>query len=58
MKQTNRFSESEAKIYIAQILACLESIHGENIKHRDIKPENIMLDEHNNIKIVNNFVNF
>lgn len=52
MKQINRMTEKETQIYVAQILSCLESIHGKNIKHRDIKPENIMLDDHNNIKIV------
>ena len=33
-------------------MAGVEYIHSLNIVHRDLKPENLLLDHHNNIKIV------
>ena len=44
--------EEEAKRIMRQVLQCLEYLHGAGITHRDIKLENILLDEHNNIKII------
>lgn len=38
------FSEKEAKFYIAEIVAAIDSIHKMNIIHRDLKPDNILID--------------
>ena len=40
-----RFSEEEAKFFIACLLLGLEYIHENNIIHRDIKPENLVFDD-------------
>lgn len=47
-----RVPEPEACRFFHQIIAGLEKVHAMNIVHRDLKPENLLLDEHNNIKIV------
>ena len=40
----NKFPESIAKFYAAQILSGLTYLHSQNIMYRDMKPENILLD--------------
>jgi serine/threonine protein kinase len=40
----NGLSESEAKLYLAEVLVAIDELHKNGILHRDIKPENIMLD--------------
>ena len=37
-------NESEAKLYLAEVLIAIDELHKNGILHRDIKPENIMLD--------------
>ena len=44
--------ENEAKIYLAECILAVESVHRLNYIHRDLKPENIMLDDQMKIKIV------
>ncbi|OHT02763.1 CAMK family protein kinase [Tritrichomonas foetus] len=43
--------ESEAKIFLKQIINGLKYIHSNHATHRDIKPENILLDKFGNLKI-------
>ena len=38
--------------YSKQIVEALSSAHNKGVVHRDIKPENIMVDEHDNIKVM------
>jgi Protein kinase domain/Ankyrin repeats (many copies) len=38
------FSESVARIYIAEITLALEELHNHNIIYRDLKPDNVVLD--------------
>merc|ERR1719262_1004174 len=47
-----RVEEKQACRFFQQILAGVEQIHRTNVVHRDLKPENLLLDEHQNIKIV------
>lgn len=48
----SKLSEEQAAHFYQQILSGLEYLHKMNVIHRDLKPENLLLDEHNNIKIV------
>ena len=40
-----RFSESQARIYICEILLALEELHAHDIIFRDLKPDNIVIDK-------------
>lgn len=46
-KHKRIFNISEAKKYMADILAGLHHLHLHNIIHRDLKPENILLTRDN-----------
>lgn len=46
-----RFSEEQARFFIAAILVALEYIHANNIIHRDLKPENMVMDANGYIRI-------
>lgn len=47
-----RLDEEEARRLFKQIAEGIHYCHCNNIIHRDIKLENMLLDEHNNIKII------
>lgn len=47
-----RIEEPQACRLFHQIIAGVEKIHQMKVVHRDLKPENLLLDEHNQIKIV------
>eukprot|EP01022_Parablepharisma_sp_SALTPOND_P012347 TRINITY_DN1583_c0_g1_i1.p1 TRINITY_DN1583_c0_g1~~TRINITY_DN1583_c0_g1_i1.p1 ORF type:complete len:573 (+),score=46.97 TRINITY_DN1583_c0_g1_i1:2652-4370(+) len=47
-----RLDEWEAKRLFRQVICGIEYCHGKSIAHRDIKLENLLLDEHNNVKII------
>ena len=38
------FDEGIVRLYAAEIVLALESLHSLNIIHRDLKPDNILLD--------------
>lgn len=44
LNQRDRFTESEARLYIAEVTLALEHLHNLGIIYRDIKLENILLD--------------
>ena len=44
LKQKRRFSESVARLYVAEIALALGHLHSLNVVYRDLKPENILLD--------------
>ena len=47
-----RLSEDAARIYAAEIINVLESIHTQNVMHRDLKPENILMTHDYHLKVV------
>lgn len=51
LRKVTRFSEEEAKFYIAEVFIALEYLHSQNIVFRDLKPENILLDTTGHIKL-------
>lgn len=46
-----RFSQSETKFFIANIIVGLEYLHERKIIHRDLKPENFVLDSDGYLRI-------
>ncbi len=51
-QQPNKcFTEEQTRIYVAEIILCLEYMHAAGVLHRDIKPENLLLDEKGCLKV-------
>lgn len=48
---TVRFSESQVKCYMIQLLRGLEYCHRHEVLHRDIKGSNLLIDNNGNLKI-------
>lgn len=46
-----RFSESQVKCYMVQLLSGIQYCHRHGVLHRDIKGSNLLLDNHGNLKI-------
>lgn len=44
LDEKEKLSEEVARIYVAEILLALESLHANGIIYRDLKPENIVID--------------
>ena len=40
-----RFSEEQARFFIAQIVLAIGHLHKKNILYRDLKPENVLFNE-------------
>ncbi|POR30935.1 Serine/threonine-protein kinase ark1 [Tolypocladium paradoxum] len=51
LRRENRFPESKAAQYIAQMASALRYLHRKHIIHRDIKPENILVGIYGEIKM-------
>jgi MAP/microtubule affinity-regulating kinase len=51
-RSSRRLDEAEAKRLLRQLLEALDYCHSSEITHRDIKLENVLLDEHNNVKLI------
>ncbi|KAF2684435.1 serine/threonine protein kinase, AGC family [Lentithecium fluviatile CBS 122367] len=51
LRKENRFSESKAAKYTAQMASALRYLHRKHVIHRDIKPENILVGTYGNIKL-------
>ncbi|KAJ3077838.1 camp-dependent protein kinase catalytic subunit [Quaeritorhiza haematococci] len=51
LRKVQRFSEDDARIYVAETLIALEYLHSEDVIYRDLKPENILLDTTGHIKL-------
>ncbi|KAG1458166.1 hypothetical protein G6F46_006844 [Rhizopus delemar] len=50
-RRQGRFTEQEAKFYIAELILAVESVHQLGYMHRDIKPGNILIDLYGHIKL-------
>ncbi|GAA0169763.1 non-receptor serine/threonine protein kinase [Lithospermum erythrorhizon] len=44
-------SEDVARLYIAETIIAISSIHQHNYGHRDIKPDNLILDKNGHLKL-------
>mmetsp|Transcript_15773 Transcript_15773/g.24207 ORF Transcript_15773/g.24207 Transcript_15773/m.24207 type:complete len:525 (+) Transcript_15773:97-1671(+) len=44
LKKKRRFSEEQAKIFVAEVALALGHLHSLDVIYRDLKPENILLD--------------
>ncbi|AOA61317.1 cAMP-dependent protein kinase type 2 [Komagataella phaffii CBS 7435] len=51
LRKSQRFPNSVAKFYAAEVTLAIDYLHLHNIIYRDLKPENILLDRHGHIKI-------
>ena len=49
---TQKFSQRQVFSIARKLFDALCVLHEHNIVHRDIKPENIMIDTHNNVKLI------
>ena len=47
-----KLPEEVVKIYVAEVLLALESLHANKIIYRDLKPQNIVLDEEGHAMLV------
>jgi serine/threonine protein kinase len=53
LKNESELTEKQAKRLFIQLLSAIEYLHHDkHVAHRDLKAENILLDRHNNIKLI------
>lgn len=46
-----RFTESQAKFYAAELILAIEHLHNQGFVYRDLKPENILIGSDGHIKL-------
>lgn len=51
LKRRKRYTESEARYFLVQIVGACGYMHQTNIIHRDLKLGNLFLDEDMNVKV-------
>jgi serine/threonine protein kinase len=51
LRDEQRFTESRARLYAAEILLGLGHLHKQGIIYRDLKPDNILVDQHGHLRI-------
>ena len=52
MRKDIKFSPTNARFYIAQIIEALDTLHRNKIIYRDLKPENLLIDSDGYLKFV------
>ncbi|KRX02249.1 Protein kinase-like domain [Pseudocohnilembus persalinus] len=50
--QNGRLKESQAKVYLAEILLAIEALHKEKIVFRDLKPQNVVIDQEGHANLI------
>lgn len=51
LKLEGKFVESRAKIYAAEVLLAIQSLHKQDIIFRDLKPDNVVIDSQGHAKL-------
>jgi ribosomal protein S6 kinase alpha-5 len=51
LMNNSRLTESEVRLYLAEILVAIEELHKNGIIHRDIKLDNVLIDKEGHIRI-------
>ena len=51
LNKYKKFEAEYAKFYVAQIVLCLEYLHGKDMVFRDLKPENVLMADNGYIKL-------
>lgn len=51
LMQEEVFDEEAAKLYAAELVCAIESVHNLKAIHRDIKPDNVLIDKNGHIKL-------
>lgn len=51
IRRSGRFSEAQARFFVAEVALGLEYLHDRGICHRDLKPENVLLDLEGHVRL-------
>ena len=51
LRKKLRFTEKEARFYVAEIILALDYLHEHGFIYRDLKPENILVDADGHLKL-------
>lgn len=51
LRKESRLNEQRAKLYAAEMIVAIGSLHERDIIYRDLKPENVLLDSEGHIRI-------
>lgn len=53
VNSNGKLSEDQARYFFKQLISCVEYLHNQlHVTHRDLKAENIIVDVHNNIRLI------
>lgn len=52
IQKQRKFTESRARLCLAECCLAIKAMHDKNVIHRDLKPENILLDSDGHVKVV------
>lgn len=51
-EEHKQFSQEEIKKVMNQVIQWVKDLHEQGVAHRDIKPENVLVNEHNEVKLI------
>lgn len=53
VNSNGKLDEDQARFFFKQLISCVEYLHNQlHVTHRDLKAENIIIDVHNNIRLI------